>query len=63
MHVHTSNLNTGLHYLTFMGRNLENRKKLTPIQIIYSVDMNSKNIMNNVVIFSGSVAMNSISNE
>ena len=42
----------GLHYFIFMGRNLENRKKLILVQI-----MNSKNIMNSVGIFSDSVVM------
>ena len=36
----------GLHYITFMGRNLDNNKKLTPVQIIYtSAGLNSKNIV------------------
>ena len=63
MHVHTSNFNIGLHYPTFMGRNLDNKTKLTPIRIMNSVDMNSKNIMNSGGIFSDSVAMISISSE
>ena len=53
----------GLHYLTFMGRNLENRKKLTLVRIMNCVGMNSKDIVNNVEVFSGSVVMNSIFNE
>jgi hypothetical protein len=53
----------GLHYLTFMGRLLEIKKKLTPIRIMKGVGMNSKNIMNTFGIFSYSVAMNRIFNE
>ena len=45
----------GLHYLTFMGRNLENRKKLMPVQL-----MNCMNIVNIINIFSDNVTMNSI---
>ena len=41
----------GLHYLTFMKRNLENRKNLTLVRITNSVGLNSKNILNNVNIF------------
>jgi hypothetical protein len=40
-----------------MGRNLENKKKLTPIQIMDSVGTN------NVGIFDGSAAMHSILSE
>ena len=40
-----------LHYLTYMGRNLENRKKLTPVWIMNSANMNNNNIMNSVGIF------------
>ena len=47
-----------LHYLIFMGRNLENIKKLTPARI-----MNSKNIVNNADVFNESVAMNSVFSE
>ena len=39
-----------LHYLTFTGRNIGNKKKLTLARII-SVGSNSKNIMNSVIIF------------
>ena len=53
----------GLRYLTFMGRNLENRKNFTLVRIMNSVGMNSKDIVNNVEVFSGSVVMNSIFNE
>lgn len=48
----------GIHYLTFMGGNLENRKNLMPVRIMNSANMNSKNIVNNVGIFCDS-AMNS----
>ena len=53
----------GLHYLTFMGRNLENRKKLTHVRIMNRVGMNNKNVVNSVFLFNDSVAMNSISSE
>ena len=36
----------GLHYLTFIGRNLENKKKPTLLQIMNSVALNNKNIVN-----------------
>ena len=49
-----------LHYLTFMGRKLENRKKLTPVQIMNSAGMN---IVNNIGIFNRSASKNSILNE
>ena len=42
-----------------MRRNLENKKKLMPVRIMNSAGMNSKNIVNNVSIFSDGVAMNS----
>ena len=48
------------HYLIFMGRNLVTRKNLAPVQIMNSVSMNSKNIVNNVGIFNDYVVMNSI---
>ena len=41
----------GLHYLTFMGRNLENKKKLTPVCIMNCAGLNSKIIMNSAGIF------------
>ena len=50
--------NMDFHYLTIMGRNLENIKKLTLVPI-----MNSKNIVTSVGVFSESVAMNSIFSE
>ena len=40
-----------LDYLIFMGRNLENKKKLTPIQIMNSVGMNNMTIVNSISIF------------
>ena len=52
-----------LHHFTFMERNLENEKKLTPVKIMNNTGMNSKNIMNNVNIFNDSVAMNNIYKE
>jgi hypothetical protein len=36
----------GLHYLTFMRRNLKIKKKLTRVQIMNNADMNSNNNMN-----------------
>ena len=51
----------GLHYLTFMRINLENREKLTLDCVMNSVGMNNKIIVNYVGIFNDSVAMNSIS--
>ena len=63
----------GLHFLIFMWRNLENKKKLTLVQIMNSVGMNSKNIIYNVnismimllwVVFSmNTTGMNSVSCE
>ena len=44
----------GIHYLTSIERNLKNKKKPMPIRIT-----NSKNIMNNVSVFKGIVAMKS----
>ena len=41
----------GLHYLTFMGGNLNNREKLTLVQIVNSVDLYTTNIENSVGIF------------
>ena len=52
-------IDMGLRYLTLMRRNLENKKKLMPVRIMNSAGMNSKNIVNNVSIFSDGVAMNS----
>jgi hypothetical protein len=47
-----------LQYLTFMGRNLENRKKLKPIWITISVGLNSENIVNSVDLFNGGIVIN-----
>ena len=41
----------GLHYLTFMGRNLKNKKKPIPVRIMSSTGLNSKNIVNSVGTF------------
>ena len=49
----------GLHYLTFMGRKIENRKKLTFVRMMNSVNLISKNNKNSVGVFEYSVAMNS----
>ena len=43
-----------------MGRNLENRKNMTPIQIMNSVGLNSMNIVHNVGIINDNFAMNNI---
>lgn len=51
------------HYLTVMGRDFENEKKLTPIQILNITSVNSQNIVNNIGIFNDSATMNSIVNE
>ena len=45
----------GLHYLTFMGENLDNRKRLTFVRT-----MNSVNCVNNVRIFNNNVVVNSV---
>lgn len=49
----------GLHYLTVMGRNLENKTKMALVQIMNIANMNGKNILNNINIFNESAAMNS----
>ena len=49
-----------LHYLTFMGRDLENRKKLTLVRMMNCVGMNSKHILNNVGISNDSTAVKNI---
>lgn len=46
-----------------MGRNVENGKKLTTIQILDIVSMNNKHIVTCVGISSDIATMNSISNE
>ena len=48
----------GLQYLTFIRRNLENRKKLTPIGIMNSSGLYSKNIVNTLGIFNDSANIN-----
>ena len=52
--------NVILIILTFMGRNLENKKKLMQVQIMNSARLNSKNIVNIVGIFNDSSTMNNI---
>ena len=42
------NFDMGLHYLTFMRRQLESRKKLTLVRTMNNASVNGKNIMNNV---------------
>ena len=42
----------GRHYLTFMRRNFENKKKLTFLRIMNSVGLSDKDIVNSVNIFS-----------
>ena len=49
-----------LHCLTFMGRNLEDGKNLTPVQIMNNVDLNRTNIVNSVGIFNGIYSINRI---
>jgi hypothetical protein len=41
----------GLHYLTFVRRNLEDKKTLTLIWLMNSAGLNSKIIVNSVGIF------------
>ena len=48
-----------LHYVTFMGRNIENRKKLTRYEIMNHASLISKNIVNSVGIFNDGAPMNS----
>ena len=48
------------HYLTFMGRNLENTKRLMLIRIMNNA---CTNIVNSVGNFNISVAMNSVFSE
>ena len=47
-----------LHYLTFMGRNLENKKKSTLVWTMNITSMNNNNIMNSVGIFNDSGTTN-----
>lgn len=53
----------GLYYLTFMGRNLENRKNVMLVQIMNSVGVNGNIIIVVVGILNDNVAMNSIYGE
>ena len=46
-----------LHYLTFMGRNLENRKKLTLVQTMNNDGMKNKNVGNSVNNFTDTAVM------
>ena len=55
--------NVILIILTFMGRNLENKKKLMQVRIMNSARLNSKNIVNIVGIFNDSSIMNNIFRE
>ena len=48
---------TGLHYLTFMGTNLENKKTLMHVQTMNSVSMNNKNIVNILGMFNDNAIM------
>ena len=47
-----------LHYLTFMGRNLENRKKATLVHVMNIVGTNSKNVVNIVGICKYTIVIN-----
>ena len=40
-----------------MGRNLEDRKKLTPVRIMNSADLNNVNILYIVYIFNGIIVI------
>ena len=57
-----STYDMGLHYLTFMGRNLENRYFLMMVHITNSAGTNSKNIVNIVSAFNDIVSRNSYFN-
>jgi hypothetical protein len=46
-----------LHYLTFMGRILENKKKLMPVRIMNSVGLNRKRILNSVRVCNNSFSI------
>jgi hypothetical protein len=48
----------GLHYLTFMERNLENKKELTLIWIMNCVNMIIRNIVNNANVSKDHATMN-----
>ena len=49
----------GLHYHTVMERHLENRKKLMLVRMMNSVNLYSKNIMNNDGIFNDDITISS----
>ena len=49
----------GLHCLAFMGRDVENKKKVRPVRIMNNVGLNSKNITNSVGICNDSVDVHS----
>lgn len=53
----------GIHYLTFMGRDLENKKKLTPVQTMNNVGMINMNIVSSGGIFGDKATMNDILTE
>jgi hypothetical protein len=60
----------GLQHLTFTSRNLQNRKKSTPVGIVNSVGSNCKSVVNSVgvfndadAIYSNNIVMNSVSYE
>jgi hypothetical protein len=46
-----------------MGRSLENKKKLAPVQTMNSGGLNSENIVNNVSVFNDIATINSIFKE
>ena len=48
----------GLHYLTFMRRNAENKKKLMPVWRMNSGGLSNKDIVHNVGIFDDSTSIN-----
>ena len=49
--IYIQNLTMGLHYLTFMGRSLENGKKLLLVQVMNSADWIINNVVNWISIF------------
>ena len=53
----------GIHHLTFMRRNLENKKELMPVQIMDSACMNSTNIVSSIGIFGENATMNIVFSE
>ena len=52
-----------LHYLTLIGRCLENKKKPTPVQTMNSGGLKSENIVNNVGVFNDIAIISSIFKE